>query len=264
MASLPLEHFMESTPQATQRKITLDSFGLVHLRWPEVQAFNELLIQYPRGGKRKGRVVPDNMVVVHPDPIDAVTSFDTPFQPVGPFLVMEYVSNSNKRKDYEDSFNKYERDLEVPYYLIFYPDNQELTLYYHNGRKYVSVKPDERERYAIPELEMEVALLDGWVRYWFRGELLSLPEDLQFALDETRHESEERLRRANRERRRGNREKRRADEQQRRADEQQLQIETQQRQINEEREARLAAEEALKRALAELERRPKGPPNGSA
>src|SRR3954447_24990390 len=86
LRSLPPEHFMEATPQATQRKITLESFDLIHARRPDVQHFNELLIQYPRGKKRKGQVVPDNMVVVHPEPIRAVGSFDTPLQPVGPFL----------------------------------------------------------------------------------------------------------------------------------------------------------------------------------
>src|SRR5262249_28565559 len=157
----------------------------VHLRRPEVQTFSELLWQYPRGGKRKGQVGPGNMGVVHPEPIDAVSSFNTPLLPAGPFLGLEYVPTANRRKDYEDSFNKYERDLHVPYYLLFYPDNQELTLYHHNGKRYVSVKPDERERYGIPELEMEVAMLDGWVRYWFRGELLRLSEELQLALDES-------------------------------------------------------------------------------
>jgi hypothetical protein len=29
-----------------------------------------------------------------------------------------------------------------------------------------------------PELEPEVALLDRWVRYWFRGELVPLPGEL--------------------------------------------------------------------------------------
>src|SRR5205823_6453813 len=86
LRSLPPEHFMEATPQATQREITLASFALVHARRPDVQHFNELLIQYPKGKKRKGQVVPDNMVVVHPEPIRAVGSFDTPLQPVGPFL----------------------------------------------------------------------------------------------------------------------------------------------------------------------------------
>src|SRR5579884_643041 len=178
LRSLPPEHFMEATPQATQRKITLESLDLVHARRPEVQLFNELLVQYPHGrGKRIRQVVPDNMVVVHPQPIEAVGSYDVPFQPVGPFWVMEYVSKSSRRKDYEDSFRKYERDLRVPYYLLFYPDNQEVTLFRNSGRRYVAVRPNEAGRLAIPELELEVGLLDGWVRSWFRGALLPLPAD---------------------------------------------------------------------------------------
>jgi len=188
LRSLPLEHFMESTPQATQRKITLESFDLVHARRPDVHLFNELLVQFPmRGRRRPAQVVPDNMVVVWDGPIDAVGSYDVPFQPVRPFWVFEYVSPSNERKDYEDSFDKYER-LKVPYYLVFYPESQDLTLFHYQGEKYVSKRPNRRGRLAISELDMEVALLDGWVRYWYQGELLPLPADLQRDLDETRRQ----------------------------------------------------------------------------
>ena len=188
LRSLPLEHFMESTPQATQRKITLESFDLVHARRPDVHLFNELLVQFPKRGRhRPAQVVPDNMVVVWDGPIEAVGSYDVPFQPVRPFWVFEYVSPSNERKDYEDSFEKYER-LKVPYYLVFYPDSQDLTLFHHQGEKYISKKPNRRGRLAISELEMEVALLDGWVRYWYQGELLPLPADLHRDLDETRRQ----------------------------------------------------------------------------
>lgn len=188
LRSLPLEHFMESTPQATQRKITLESFDLVHAHRPDVQMFNELLVQFPmRSRRRPAQVVPDNMVVLWDEPIEAVGSYDVPLQPVRPFWVFEYVSPSNERKDYEDGFDKYER-LKVPYYLIFYPDSQDLTLFRHQGQRYVSKKPNRRGRLAIPELDMEVALLDGWVRYWYQGELLLLPADLQRDLDETRRQ----------------------------------------------------------------------------
>jgi hypothetical protein len=192
LRSLPLEHFMEATPQATQRKITLACLELVHALWAAFQVFNELLVQYPlRGRKKPGQVVPDNMVVVHDEPINAVGSYDVPLQPARPFWVLEYVSKSSQRKDYDDNMEKYERHLKVPYYLVFYPDNQELTLYRHNGRKYVTVKPNAQGRYAIRELEMEVALLDGWVRFWFRGELLPLPADLLRLLEEARRREEE-------------------------------------------------------------------------
>jgi Uma2 family endonuclease len=179
LRSLPPEHFMEATPQATQREITVESLALVRARRPEIHYFNELLVQYPVARQRQpGQVVPDNMVVVSEEPVQASGSFDLPFQPAAPFLVMEYVSKRNKRKDYEDNFLKYERELKVPYYLVFYPDNQELTLYHRRRGKYVSVKPNEHERYAIPELDLEVTICDGWVRYWYRGQLLPLPADL--------------------------------------------------------------------------------------
>jgi hypothetical protein len=97
---------------------------------------------------------------------------------VGPFLMLEYVSRNTKRKDYDDNMQKYEHELKVPYYLLFQPDVLEWSLYRHTGKKYVSVKPDDNGRCAIPELELEVGLLDGWIRFWFRGELLPLPADL--------------------------------------------------------------------------------------
>src|SRR5262245_27772179 len=85
LSKLPLEHFMESVAQATQRKISVVSLDIVHAHRPEVQAFNELLIQYPGGRQNKPRqVVPDNMVVVWHEPIKADTSFDTPLQPTKP------------------------------------------------------------------------------------------------------------------------------------------------------------------------------------
>jgi Uma2 family endonuclease len=186
LKSLPLEHFMEATPRATQRKITLESLDLVAARRGDFHLFNELLVQYPREGKRRpGQVVPDNMVVLHDGPITAVGSYDLPTQPARPFWVLEYVSKSSERKDYEDNFDKYEKELKVPYYLTFYPDNQELSLFRLAGGRYQAVVP-QQGRIPIPELDMEVGLLDGWVRFWYQGQLLPLPADLQRALDEAR------------------------------------------------------------------------------
>src|SRR5207244_954615 len=120
-----------------------------------------LLVQFsdPAGRRRNPyQVVPDNMVVVCHEEIEASGSYNVDMQPVKPFWVLEYVSKSSKRKDYDDNMEKYEQLLRVPYYLIFYPDNQELTLYRHNGKKYVTVLPNEQGRYPIPKLEMELAL----------------------------------------------------------------------------------------------------------
>ncbi len=183
LRGLPLKHFMETTPQATQREITLESLDLVHAQRPDIQVFNELLVQYPLPRrKRPGQVVPDNMVVVHPEPIKVEGSYNLPLQPVGPFWMLEYVSKNSERKDYTENMNKYEHDLKVPYYLMFMPESQDLTLYHHNGEKYVSVPPNAQGRFEISELELEMGLHGGWMRYWFRGELLPLPAELQAEL----------------------------------------------------------------------------------
>ncbi len=218
LRSLPLEHFMEAIPQATQRKITLESLDLLHSRRPDVHVFNELLIQYPLQGRRKpGQVVPDNMVVLTTEPIRAESSYNVPLEPARPFWTLEYVSKGNPRKDYEDSFRKYERNLKVPYYLVFYPEAGELTLYHHNKRKYVTVKPNERGRLAIPELDLEVSLLDGWVRFWHKDDLLPLPAELQSDLDEARQQTHEA--------------RQRAEQQKSRADELQQQLDTAKQEI---------------------------------
>lgn len=143
--------------------------------------FSELLIQYPKPGSKKRtpeRVVPDNMVVIWPEPIEGLKAFHTPLQPVLPTMVMEYVSESNRRKDYDRNFRRYRDDLHVPYYLLFEPENQSLIVYHLEDGKYVKLASNEAGRLAIPELELEVGLVDGWVRYWHRGVLLSLPGEL--------------------------------------------------------------------------------------
>jgi len=197
LRSLPLEHFMEAIAQSRQREITLESLALLKARRSDVHVFNELLVQYPRPGQRKpGQVCPDNMVVLTEERIRAKSSYNVPLEPARPFWVLEYVSESNKRKDYEESHRKYEGELKVPYYLVFHPDDQELTLFRHNRRRYVKVKPNEHGRFAIPELDLEIGLLDEWVRYWYRGDLLPLPADMQQQLDATRRHAEEAARRA--------------------------------------------------------------------
>jgi Uma2 family endonuclease len=212
------DHFStEAIGQATQREITVESLALVKARRREVHVFNELLVQYPRRGQRKpGQVVPDNMVVLTEQRIRAGSSYNVPLEPARPFWVLEYVSKSNERKDYEDSFVKYERELKVPYYLVFYPDDQDLTLFRHNKRRYVTVKPNKHGRYLIRDLDLELALLDGWVRFWYKGELLPLPAELQGQLDDARREIEEARRETEEMRRQVAEEKRRADELQQR------------------------------------------------
>ena len=177
-SSLPLEHFAEAVCQSKQRGITVASLAVVSAKWPEFQVFSELLILYPLTDadlKKPTRVCPDNMVIVYDEPIIAKGSFNVPLQPAGPTLILEYVSTENKRKDYVDNRRRYANDLQVPYYLLFEPEAQKLTVFRLSGKKYVVVKPNAAERLAIPPLKLEVAIHDGWVRFWFEGELLPLP-----------------------------------------------------------------------------------------
>ncbi len=243
LRSLPPEHFMEATAQATQRKITVCSFALIAADNPEIQLFNELLVQYPVPGRsRPGQVVPDNMMVVCEQEIEAGGSYDLPFQPVRPFWMMEYVSASSRRKDYEDSFKKYELDLQVPYYLLFYPDGLEITLYRHDGMKYRTVTPNEHGRYPVPEVKVELALLGGWVRYWYKGDLVPLPGDLKRLLDESERRAAED--------RRGREEAERAAAEDRRVREQAERATVEERQHREEAE-RATLEERQHRENAE-------------
>jgi Uma2 family endonuclease len=181
LQSLPLEHFMESTEQSTQREITMESLALVRAIRPDFQVFSELLIQYPVPGEdpdEPARVVPDNMVIVWPKPLAPLKAFHAPLHKARPTLVLEYVSQSNRRKDYDDNYKKYERDLKVPYYLVFEPEKQTLAVFHLEKGKYVAIAANEAGRLAIPDLELEVDLVNRWVRFWHCGALLPLPGEL--------------------------------------------------------------------------------------
>jgi len=226
--SLPLEHFMEAGDHSHQRKITFASFDVIREVRPEIQLFSEMLVQYPSGiqGSRPRQVVPDNFVTVYHEPLEVDGSFNTPLQPVGPFMVMEYVSRHTERKDYVDNHSKYERELKVPYYLLFYPHNQQLSVYRMVDDRYLAVKPNDLGRLEIPELELEVAVLDHWVRYWFRGTLVPLTGELLKSLNLTTNQ----LRAAK------------------------DQLEAQQEQLNVERQARADIEAELAHMRIELDR----------
>jgi Uma2 family endonuclease len=223
-AGLPLEHFMEATPQATQREITLESLALVKARRPDLQVFNELLVQYPINA-HVAKVVPDNMVVLSDEPILATGSYNLPFEQVSPFWVLEYVSEGNPRKDYHANFLKYQDELKVPYYLLFRPDNLELQLHHHNGFQYERIRPNAEDRLSIPKLEIEVALHGGWVRFWYQGELFPLPAELQSQVDDLSERLDRAESRMERAEGRAHRQKQRADREKLRADEAAAEVE---------------------------------------
>ncbi len=190
--SLPPEHFMEATTQSIQREITLGSFSLLRRRIEDFQYFSELLVQDELADGTLVQVVPDNMGILSDEPYHKRSSYCVKLEKVKPFWVLEYVSESNKRKDYEDSFRKYEDVLQVPYYLIFDPDKQDLRVHRYNGEGYVLMEPDMHGRVRIDQLDLEVGLLDGWLRFWHKGELLPLTPELEEELDRAKRSLEER------------------------------------------------------------------------
>ena len=178
-----IEDIMESVPQARQRS---SFYGLVmlHSDFPDLGVYNEILILYPAAG-RIGEVCADNMLVRgdHHDPqTDQRGSFRVALEAGTIFLVAEYVSESNPNKDRPggESFLKYERDLKVAYYLLFdqYDHNQPLRLFHHNGEQYELVPTNSEGRFPIAELFLEAAVIGNMVRYWYRGELLPVYEEI--------------------------------------------------------------------------------------
>lgn len=182
LASLPPEHFMEAEPQSMQRSITMSSFRWLEAKRPGLHLFNELLVQYPMNGDL-GQVVPDNMVVLGGTGHERRGSYNIVFEEAPIFWALEYVSPSSERKDYEESYRKYEQELLVPYYLVFHPEKQDLRLYRHTGTGYEIVPTDTDGRVPLRELDMHVALHGGWVRFWYRDQLIPLPEELQEEAD---------------------------------------------------------------------------------
>jgi Uma2 family endonuclease len=266
LSRLPLEHFMEGIPQATQREITLASLAQLKNHEHELQVFNELLVQYfYRGNLRQ--VVPDNMVRRSSAPCLSPTCFIADKEPAGPLWVLEYVSHgaANKRKDYEDSFRKYERELKVPYCLLFDPEIQDLFLYRHNGERYTPVEENAAGRLPLPELELEIGLHENWVRFWHRGQLLELPrklrdrvEALEAELDRERQRAEQERQRAEQERQRAEQEQERAEEQTRRAEQAQQQAAAEKQRAEEQAQqadqARQSADREKQRAEQERQR----------
>ena len=136
--SLPPEHFMEATPQATQRKITLESLDLVHARRPDVQVFNELLVQYPLPRRKKpGQVVPDNMVVIHAGADQSRgqlrRALATGPSVLGAGVRVQEQQTQGLRRQHGQVRARAESAV-LPAVL---PRRQEMTLYQHTGKRYV-------------------------------------------------------------------------------------------------------------------------------
>jgi Uma2 family endonuclease/FtsZ-binding cell division protein ZapB len=177
-ASLPPEHTMESTPQSIQREICQESLALVRPQLPQVHYFGELLVQQFHEGQLI-QVCPGMMVVIG-DLVDRPRTCFVPEDEGSVFWTLEFVSHTNPYGDYTTKRELYEK-LRIPYYMIHDPEAAPLvlTLYRFDGHEYQLVPINVSRRYPIPELDIEVGVIAGWARFWFRGVLLELPAELQ-------------------------------------------------------------------------------------
>ncbi|MDA1017068.1 MAG: hypothetical protein O3A00_21745 [Planctomycetota bacterium] len=177
--SLPLEHFMEATDQSLQREIALSSFRVLRTRQSGVRLYNELLFQWVEDGEIQ-RLVPDNSLFLTDEADDVSrTSFNFELETGRPLVDMEWISDSDLRKDRPGgaTFAKNER-IKVPYYLCFHRATQTFEVFEHNGTNYDLMPTEPNGRYRIPEIDLEIGLKERWVRFWHRGELLPLPDEL--------------------------------------------------------------------------------------
>ena len=189
-------HFWKSVAESEQRHITNTSLDMLASKRSDVHVYGELLIQWRNEKGKLRRVVPDNMVVLAEQRPDVTTNFAIEVQKTRPFFVLEYVSETNKRKHYQKSYDKYETELNVPYYSIFHLDDPKLSLLAYDKQqgKYQSLPPNQNGRYAIRELDLEVGLLDGWERFWWKGVLLLTTTELYAKVLAARKELEEQKR----------------------------------------------------------------------
>jgi Uma2 family endonuclease len=191
--TLPLEHFMEATPQFSQRLILADALGWIHRHRPQLHFFGELcVLQFVEG--QLVRVVPDLMVVLG-DLEDQKRGSYAPELELPVFWALEIVSPSN-RGEYTEKRELYEQKLKVPYYLIYDPEAAplQLCLYRHDGTEYQIVRPNEHGRYPIQEIDLEIGLIDGWARLWFEGELVKTADEREEAFERQGEENREQQR----------------------------------------------------------------------
>ena len=183
MRNLPLELFTEATPHAMQREITMVSLRLLPGRRPDVHPFNELLVQYKHRGQLRN-IAPDNMLVLGVLPARDRLRFSVENEKLAPYLTFEYVSAGREQKDYRDNFAKYEIELKVPYCIMFKIQAQDLRVWRHNGQRYERQLAKGEGQIAVDRLDIEVGILDRWIRFWHQGDLLELPWEIASRVQE--------------------------------------------------------------------------------
>ena len=161
---------------------------------------------------------------------------------VAPLILLEFVSGDGTeerdRTPLRGKFWVYEQAVHAPYYGIYEVDPGRIEMYHLAGGLYHRMAPNERGRYALPRLGVELGLWTGeylgatvpWMRWWDeQGDLLLMGEERaevaesllrqeQQATEEAQRRAEEARHRAEEERRRAEEARHRAEEERRRAE----------------------------------------------
>ncbi|WP_445634753.1 Putative restriction endonuclease domain-containing protein [Nostoc sp. DSM 114161] len=205
----------------------------------------------------KGAEAPDWFYVANVPPLlDGLTrrSYVLWREFIAPLIVLEFVSgNGDEERDitpWKGKFWIYEQVIRPPFYGIYEANKANLEVYHLIEGKYHLLRKNERGRYYIPYLEVELGLWQGvyqnvelpWLRWWdLQGNLLLTgsergEQEAQRA-EQERQRAEHESQRAEQERQRAEQEAQRAEQERQRA-EQEAQRAEQERQ----RAERLAAQ----------------------
>lgn len=118
-----------------------------------------------------------------------------------PFVVLEYASgNGSEERDRTPNVGKfwiYERQIRPAYYGIFSYDSGRIEMYKYAGRRFELQSPNERGRYPIPEMGLELGVWTGrfaemelpWMRWYYPDGTL-LPTGSERAAEATRERDE--------------------------------------------------------------------------
>jgi hypothetical protein len=164
-------YFRKATTQAKQRDII--SFALdqiLHYR-PDLEYIIEMLTQQLVEG-RLVQVMVTTAVVLGELPSRWRDTYQ-PHEELPLFWALDYIFPGDPDGRFVRNRYIFEHELRVPYYLTHEMIGMSavLHLYRHDGTAYQPVPPNKHGRYAVPELDIEVGLIDGWARLWFKGKL---------------------------------------------------------------------------------------------
>ncbi|MDZ8107750.1 MAG: Uma2 family endonuclease [Nostoc sp. DedQUE12a] len=186
----------------------------------------------------KGAQAPDWFYVANVPPLlDGLTrrSYVLWREFIAPLIVLEFVSeDGDEERDktpWKGKFWIYEQVIRPPFYGIYEANKANLEVYHLIEGKYHLLPKNERGRYYIPYLEVELGLWQGvyqnvelpWLRWWdLQGNLLMTgsergEHEAQRA-EQERQRAEQESQRAEQERQRAEQERQRAEHESQRAE----------------------------------------------